>query len=128
MPILYEGFKIRFRRSFAVALMNTSPEVRALDISFEDVFRDLVRIALSASSLDFVLIRSFKHKEWREAAYTVYDLWERDEKGGWGKSLGVVSGGIREVFVASRQTKVWKLVPNSQQLIKRGRHPRPHLG
>ena len=108
--------------------MNTSPEVQTLDVSFEDVFRDLVRITPSACSPDSVLIRSFKHKECGEIAYTVYDLWEKDEKGEWGKSLGVMSGGIREAFVASHQTKVWKLVPSSQQFCKRGRHSRPHLG
>ena len=108
--------------------MNTSPKVQTLDILFGEVFRDLVRITLSAGSLDFVLMCSFKSKERKEAAYTVYDLWEKDENGGWGKNLGVMTGGIREVFIASHQTKVWKLVPNSQQLCTRGKHARSHPG
>jgi len=108
--------------------MNTSPKVQVLDVLFEEVFRDLVRIAPSAGYLDVVLIRSFKRKECGGVAYTVYDLWEKDEEGEWGKSLGVMSGSIREVSVASHQTKVWKLVPSSQQFCKRGRHARPHLG
>ena len=108
--------------------MNTSPEVQALDVSFEEVFKDLVRITLSVGSLGFVLTHSFKSKGCRGVAYAVYDLWEKNEKGEWGKSLGVMSEGIREVFVASHQTKVWKVVPSSQPLCKRGRHARPYLG
>jgi len=69
-----------------------------------------------------VLIRSLENKEWREATYTVYDLWEKDETGEWGQSLGEMSGGIQGVVVASHQTKVWKFVPVSQQLRKRGTH------
>jgi len=81
--------------AFAVALMNTSPEKQVVDISFEDVFRD-------------------QNKKLREATYTVYDLWEKDEKGEWGQSLGTMSGGIQGVTVASHLTKVWKLVPSPQ--------------
>jgi len=94
--------------AFSVALMNTSPEERVVDVPFKDVFRDL-------------------DKEWKEATYTVYDLWEKDEKGEWGKSLGMMSGGIQGATVAAHQTKVWKLVPNSQPLRKRGRHAYPRL-
>ncbi|KAF9647601.1 alpha-galactosidase [Thelephora ganbajun] len=91
--------------SFAVALVNTSPEEQVVDVSFEDVFRDL-------------------SKEWREATYTVYDLWEKDEKEEWGKNLGSMSGGMRGITVITHKTKVWKLVPVSRYLRKRGRHAR----
>lgn len=40
--ILGSRFEITFRSSFAVALMNTSPEEQVVDVTFEDVFRDLV--------------------------------------------------------------------------------------
>ncbi|KAF9780541.1 hypothetical protein BJ322DRAFT_298899 [Thelephora terrestris] len=78
--------------SFAVALMNTSPEEHVIDVSFPDVFRDM-------------------DKYWCEATYTVYDLCEKNGEGGWGRSLGTMSGGIRGVTVATHQTKVWKFVP-----------------
>ncbi|KAF9780572.1 hypothetical protein BJ322DRAFT_1112560 [Thelephora terrestris] len=51
-----------FPSSFAVVLMNTSPEERVIDVSFTDVFRDT-------------------DKYWWEATYTVYDLWEKDGEG-----------------------------------------------
>jgi len=108
--------------------MNTSPKVQAWDVSFEEVFRDLVRITPCEFPC-FILIRSHKGKEWREATYAVYDLWDKDEKGEWGKSLGFMSGGVRGAIVASHQTRVWKLVPSHQPLLcKRGRHPRPRSG
>jgi hypothetical protein len=34
--------KTTFQSSFVVALMNTSPEEQVVDVSFGDVFRDLV--------------------------------------------------------------------------------------
>ena len=116
---------IAFRSSFAVALMNTSPEEQVADVLFEDVFRDLVWATLFPNSFDFALIYLFKTKEWRDTTYTVYDLWEKDEKGEWGQNLGTMSGSIQGVAVASHLTKVWKLVPSSQQLRKRGRHAHP---
>ena len=107
--------------------MNTSPEEQVVDVSFEDVFGDVVWITPPPNLLGFVLIRSLKGKELREATYNVYDLWEKDEKMEWGVSLGAMSGGIQGVVVASHQTKVWKLVPSFQQLRKRGTHARPRL-
>jgi len=94
--------------SFTVALMNTSPEEQVVDVPFEDVFRDL-------------------GKEWREATYTVYDLWAKDQKGEWGRCLGAMSGGIQGATVATHQTKVWKLVPTTQRLQKRGRRAHRRL-
>lgn len=70
----------------------------------------------------FELTRSFKDKHWWGATYVVYDLWEKDEEGKWGQSLGAMSEGVRGVPIATHQTKVWKLVPVSQPLRKRGRH------
>jgi len=94
--------------SFAVALMNTSPEEQAIDVWFTDVFRDM-------------------GEYWWGAPYTVYDLWEKDGEGKWGQGLGVMSEGIRGAIVAAHQTKVWKLVPVSQSLRKRGRHANRYL-
>ncbi|KAF9780565.1 alpha-galactosidase [Thelephora terrestris] len=94
--------------SFAVALMNASPEEHVIDVSFTDAFRDM-------------------DKYWWEATYTVYDLWEKDGEGEWGRSLGTMSGGIRGVTVASHQTKVWRLVPVSQPQRKRGKHAHCYL-
>ncbi|KAF9780545.1 hypothetical protein BJ322DRAFT_1112538 [Thelephora terrestris] len=73
--------------SFAVALMNTSPEEHVIDVSFTNVFRDM-------------------DKYWWEATYTVYGLWEKDGQGVWGRVFGTMSGGIRGVTVATHQTKV----------------------
>ena len=80
----------------------------------------------STNSSNFALIRSFKNGKWGEATYTVYDLWEKDEKGEWGVTLGTMSGGMQGVDIASHQTKVWKLVPNSKSSRKRGGHHHPH--
>lgn len=91
--------------SFAVALMNTSPEEKVVDVLFTDVFRDL-------------------GKQWWEATYGLYDLWQKTEEGEWGESVGRVCGSIRGVTVAPHLTRVWKFVPVSQQVGKRGRRGR----
>ena len=119
-----DGFT--FRSSFAVALINTSPEEQVIDVSFGDIFGDQVWVNVILNSLGFVLIRSFKSKESGDATYTIYDLWKKDEKGEWGLSLGSMSGAIPGVAVAGHQTKVWKLVPSSKRQ-KRGMHAHPHL-
>ena len=95
--------------------MNTSPEEQVIDVSFTDVFRDMVRGSPPPlrGLVGFALTRLFKGKQWREATYTVYDLWEKDQNGEWGENLGVVSGSMRGVVISSHQTKVWKFVPVS---------------
>ncbi|KAF9780537.1 hypothetical protein BJ322DRAFT_1083578 [Thelephora terrestris] len=65
-----------FPSSFAVALLNTSPEEHVIDVSFTDIFKDM-------------------DKYWWEATYTVNDLWEKDGQGEWRRSLGTMLGGIR---------------------------------
>ena len=123
----FSHFEITFPSSFAVALMNTSPEEQVVDVPFEDIFRDLVcGLPPSPICLSSMLICPLKGKEWREATYTVYDLWEKDQKGEWGRCLGAMSGGIQGATVATHYTKVWKLVPTTQHLQKRGR--RAHRG
>ena len=104
--------------------MNTSPEEYVIDVSFAGVFRDMVSkcIAPPVSMETRGLIRSFEDKKWKEATYNINDLWEKDENGEWGRSLGTISGGIRGVSVASHQTKVWKLVWVSRPLHKRESH------
>ena len=76
---------------------------------------------------DLQLICSFEDNHLKDATYNVYELWKKDEKEEWGRSLGTISGGIRGVSVASHQTGVWKLVPISQPLHKCGGHAHRYL-
>ena len=86
-----------------------------------------MRVTPSPIRLSSMLICTLKGKEWREATYAVYDLWEKDQMGEWGRCLGMMSGGIQGATVATHQTKVWKLVPITQHLQKRRRHAHPRL-
>lgn len=44
-------------------------------------------------------------------AYIVYDLWQKDDSGIWGKSLGTVQGSLGNVSIGAHETKVWKAAP-----------------
>lgn len=49
----------------------------------------------------------------------MYDLWQKDESGSWGKNEGIVQGAIRNVNIGAHQVKVWKAVPLSTASSKR---------
>jgi alpha-galactosidase len=47
----------------------------------------------------------------QKASYHLYDLWQKDEQGKWGKDVGVAQGSIKNVKVRAHAVKVWKAVP-----------------
>lgn len=51
-------------------------------------------------------------------AYEVFDLWQKDDSGNWGKSIGTTQGGLN-VTIGVHQTKVWKAVPAPQANTRR---------
>ncbi|KAH9853207.1 alpha-galactosidase [Lenzites betulinus] len=79
---------------FVIALMNTSPNSQTVNVSFTDVFFD-------------------QGSAYQSGTYTLYDLWQKDDAGKWGKSLGDFTGSVPDVQVGTHQTKVWKAVPVS---------------
>ncbi|KAL1952162.1 hypothetical protein VTO73DRAFT_1311 [Trametes versicolor] len=87
---------------FVFALMNTSPNAQTVNVSFADVFVD-------------------QGAAFAAGTFTLYDLWQKDDAGAWGKSLGDFSGGVPSVEVGTHQTKVWKAVPKSTNARRRDR-------
>jgi len=77
---------------FVIALMNTSPDTQTVDVLMKDAFVD-------------------QGKAYQSQPYTMYDLWQKDDSGKWGKSIGTVQGKISSVKIGSHQTKVWRAVP-----------------
>ncbi|GJJ09984.1 hypothetical protein Clacol_004210 [Clathrus columnatus] len=43
--------------------------------------------------------------------YELFDLWQKNSTGSWGKSIGTVQGKIPNVKIGPHQTKVWKAIP-----------------
>jgi len=78
--------------TFVFALLNTAPTQQTVDVDFSDVFFD-------------------QGTQYQTQPYTVYDLWQKDDSGNWGKSLGTMQGSIPNVSIATHQTLVWKAVP-----------------
>jgi len=74
---------------FVIALMNTSPQEQTVDVSFTDVFID-------------------QGKAYQTGTFELFDLWMKDANGGWGQSIGTLTGGIQRVNVRSHQTMVWR--------------------
>lgn len=52
----------------------------------------------------------------RTQTYELFDLWDKDDAGDWGKSLGTFSGSLPETTVKSHQTKVFRAVPVSARI------------
>lgn len=82
--------------------MNTSPNAQTVNVSFADVFVD-------------------QGAAFAAGTFTLYDLWQKDDAGAWGKSLGDFSGSVPSVEVGTHQTKVWKAVPKSTNARRRDR-------
>ncbi|KAF8583619.1 glycoside hydrolase family 27 protein [Ramaria rubella] len=74
---------------FVIALLNTSPDTQTVDVLMSDAFTDEGPAAQSAP-------------------WALTDLWQKDSKGAWGKSIGTVQGKISGVKIGPHQTKVWK--------------------
>ncbi|KAF8510879.1 alpha-galactosidase [Hysterangium stoloniferum] len=82
--------------SFLAALMNTSPKSQTISVLMSDIFIDQGVAA-------------------QNALYEVFDLWQKDGSGKWGKSLGIMQGSIANVKIGAHQTMIWKLVPSANQ-------------
>ena len=57
-------------------------------------------------------------KTYQTQAYDVSDLWQKDDAGNWGKSVGTIQGGFN-VTIGSHQTKVWRATPAQSANTKR---------
>ena len=57
-----------------------------------------------------VLSRSHKGPAYQQQHWQLSDLWQKDENGNWGKNIGTFQGAVRQVRIASHQTKVWRAV------------------
>lgn len=79
---------------FVIALLNSSPNAQSVDVSFADAFID-------------------QGKTYQQQAYTISDLWQKDDDGKWGSNQGIVQGSIRNVRILPHQTKLWLAVPAS---------------
>ncbi|KAI0651654.1 alpha-galactosidase [Trametes meyenii] len=77
---------------FVFSVVNTSPKAQTVDVQFADVFID---------------------QAYQQQPYVLYDLWQKDENGNWGKSLGTFQGSVPHVRLDTHQTKVWKAIPVS---------------
>ena len=78
---------------FVFAVVNTSPANQTVDVSLLDVFVD-------------------QGRQFGSGTFTLFDLWQKDSAGRWGKSLGEFSGSVT-VELARHQTKVYRATPVS---------------
>ncbi|EKM60900.1 glycoside hydrolase family 27 protein [Phanerochaete carnosa HHB-10118-sp] len=85
--------------TFVFALLNTSPVNQTVEIDFVDVFFD-------------------QGPAYQTQPYEVFDLWQKDDSGNWGKNIGTIQGGMN-VTIGIHQTMVWKAVPAPQASTKR---------
>lgn len=85
--------------TFVFALLNTAPAAQTVQVDFADVFFD-------------------QGKVYQTQPYEVFDLWQKDDEGTWGKSIGIIQGGMN-VTIGVHQTKVWKAVPAPQTSTRR---------
>ena len=79
--------------------MNTSPTNQTTEIDMVDVFID-------------------QGTSFAAGTFTMYDLWQKDEDGNWGASVGNVSGNMT-VDVVSHGVRVFKavLASNSRRAL-----------
>lgn len=77
---------------FVFALLNTSPETQTVDVLFSDVFLDQGIV--------------FSQREFK-----LWDLWQKDDSGNWGKPLPNAQGKLSGVQIGPHQTKVWRAFP-----------------
>lgn len=82
-----------FTSRFVFAVVNSSPSNQTVDIALEDVFVD-------------------QGKQFGSGTFTLYDLWQKDDNGQWGKSIGNFQGQVT-VDLATHQTKVYRAIPVS---------------
>ncbi|RPD81798.1 glycoside hydrolase [Lentinus tigrinus ALCF2SS1-7] len=78
---------------FVFAVLNTGTSNHTEDISLIDVFTD-------------------QGKSFGSGTFTLFDLWQKDDSGKWGKNIGDFQGSV-SVTVGSHQTKVYRATPAS---------------
>ncbi|PCH33471.1 glycoside hydrolase family 27 protein [Wolfiporia cocos MD-104 SS10] len=78
--------------TFVISLLNTSPETQTVTVNFTDVFID-------------------QGPSYQTGTYAIYDLWQRDSSGAWGKNIGTYTGAIPNVEIGLHQVRIWKAVP-----------------
>ncbi|OCH96617.1 glycoside hydrolase [Obba rivulosa] len=84
---LWSGSLVNYQ--FIIALLNTSPTNQTVDVDFEDVFID-------------------QGAAYQSGTFTLYDLWQKDGQGNWGKEVGTYTAKIPSVHIGSHQVKIWK--------------------
>jgi len=84
---LWSGSLVNYQ--FIIALMNTSPANQTVDVDFTDVFID-------------------QGAAYQSGTFTLYDLWQKDDLGNWGKEVGTYTAKIPNVRIGSHQVKIWK--------------------
>ncbi|KAH9835737.1 glycoside hydrolase superfamily [Rhodofomes roseus] len=80
--------------TYVIALLNTSPDAQTVSVNFTDVFID-------------------QGPSYQAGTYEIYDLWQKDDAGAWGASVGTYTGSIPDVQIGTHQVKVWKAEPTS---------------
>ncbi|CCM02216.1 uncharacterized protein FIBRA_04296 [Fibroporia radiculosa] len=80
--------------TFVIALLNTSPETQYVTVNFTDVFID-------------------QGPSYQTGTYVIYDLWQKDSAGAWGKDIGTYTAAIPDVEIGMHQVRIWKAVPAS---------------
>lgn len=78
--------------TYVIALLNTSPEPQNVNIEFTDVFID-------------------EGPTYQTGTYAIYDLWQKDSTGAWGKDIGTYTGSIPNVEIGTHQVRIYKAVP-----------------
>ncbi|GBE78170.1 Alpha-galactosidase [Sparassis crispa] len=86
--------------TFVIALMNTSPNTQNVDVLFTDVFID-------------------QGAAYQAGTYEIYDLWQKDSAGKWGKDIGAFTNSIPSVEIGMHQVRIWKAVPVSSSATRR---------
>jgi alpha-galactosidase len=105
-------FLITTYSTFVIALLNTSPNTQKVDVLMSDAFMDQVRTLFMVLYLHHAHRRLLLQGPVAAAEpWNLFDLWQKDSSGKWGKSVGTVQGKIAGVIIGPHQTKVWRAVP-----------------
>lgn len=77
-----------------------------------DVFMDQVRSLHDTHTTSTMLIVPLPQGPVAAAEpWSLFDLWQKDSLGNWGKPVGTAQGKIAGVNIGPHQTKVWRAEP-----------------
>lgn len=95
---------------FVIALLNTSPNPQTVDVLMSDAFIDQVCLPVQCFMLSLQCSPEDSLQGSVAAAqpWNIFDLWQKDSCGRWGKLQGTVKGKIADVHIGPHQTKVWR--------------------